>query len=75
MKATKRDLIGRTIVDVDFRPARDGRGGFFDDPVLILDNGTRIGFLTQETDVGEYGTRICRLPSQGQATQIDPPTS
>ena len=63
--ATKRDLVGRTIVDVEFHRWHTGRAGKPDSltwttsPVLILDNGHRVYFSTDETESGEYGTRIC----------------
>ena len=57
-RARKRDLIGRTITAVDFRPFGDGRGGRAYDPVFTLDNGQRVYFTVQETDVGEFGVRV-----------------
>jgi len=62
-KATKPDLVGRSIVDVDFRafrarPEQKGDRTMAHAPVLILDNGDRVHFMTEETDVGEYGTCI-----------------
>lgn len=70
MYATKRDLIGRRIVAVDFRrfhceaksctcASGPGRSSWHSDPVLTLDNGRRLFFVTDETEVGEYGTNIC----------------
>jgi hypothetical protein len=61
-RAKTRELIGRTIVDVEWRPFR-AQPGTADrtvayQPVLTLDNGARVYFRTQETDVGEYGTLI-----------------
>lgn len=60
-----RDLVGRTIVAVDFRPFRHERalGGedlspYTTDPVLILDNGREVRFVVCETEVGEYGVEI-----------------
>jgi hypothetical protein len=57
-----RDLVGRRITAVEFRQFPDGRGGRASKPVLTLDNGRRVFFITEETDVGEYGTRICIAP-------------
>lgn len=57
-----RDLVGRRIIAVEFRQFADGRGGRTSKPMLTLDNGRRVFFLTEETDVGEYGTRICMTP-------------
>lgn len=59
MNATKLDLVGRTIVAIDFRPFSDGRGGGATAPKITLDNGRALWFTTQETDVGDYGTAIC----------------
>jgi hypothetical protein len=60
--ATKKALIGRTIVAVEFNPFSDGRGGTAHDPRLTLDNGRCIYFSTEETDIGEYG--ICMMISE-----------
>lgn len=62
MRATKRALIGHTIVGVDFGPFPDGRGGTAQQPHLTLDNGRQVWFTTEETDTGEYGTRIIITP-------------
>jgi hypothetical protein len=60
MKATVRHLLGRTIVAVDMRPFPDGQGGTAHSPVLTLDNGRRVFFVTEEIDSGgAYGTCIC----------------
>jgi hypothetical protein len=65
MSATKRDLVGRRIIDVDFRPFNrnmPGRKNYLGktyDPVLTLDNGRSLFFVVDETDVGEYGITIC----------------
>jgi hypothetical protein len=59
MKAKKTDLIGRRIVAVDFRPFDNGRGETADDPILTLDDGSKLCFIVQETEVGEYGVRLC----------------
>jgi hypothetical protein len=40
------------------RPFNDDRGGVAYDPVIILDNGTKLWFVTQETETGEYGHSI-----------------
>lgn len=63
MKATKRDLIGRRIVDVQFnrfasRPEVSGRLDACE-PRIVLDNGRTLFFITNETDIGGYGTTIC----------------
>jgi hypothetical protein len=58
MKATVRDLKGRKIVDVKLRRFRDGRGGWATDPLLTLDDGRKVWFIAQETEVAEYGVEI-----------------
>ncbi len=63
MKARKRDLIGRRIVAVDWRPFQAAPETFprlmAHFPRLMLDNGRELYFVTEETEVGEYGTRVC----------------
>jgi hypothetical protein len=59
LKATRKDLIGRKIVAVNLRSFPDGKGGTATDPLLTLDNGRRIWFVVDETEVGEYGVCIC----------------
>lgn len=66
MKATRQALIGRTITDVDFRPFAAGDGGENSrnmgkahNPRITLDNGRAMYFVTEETEVGEYGTQVC----------------
>jgi len=54
-KQIQKRLIGRRIVAVDLYPFADGRGGTATQPVLHLDNGRRVWFTVQETEVGEYG--------------------
>jgi len=60
MKATKRSLVGRKIVAVDWRKFGTGRPDLktATDPVLYLDNGRAIRFVVIETEVGEYGVAI-----------------
>jgi len=63
MRARKHNLVGRRIVDVEWHrfarspeisPKLDGT-----QPVLVLDNGTRVWFVVQESEVGEYGVALC----------------
>lgn len=70
MQANKKHLIGRTIVDVDFRPFPDGQGRTAHNPILTLDNGRKVWFVTEETDVGEYGVTVCisAAPAKKAAT-------
>jgi hypothetical protein len=65
MNARKRDLIGRKIVAVEWNrhradddPKSSRYRDWVTDPVLVLDNGARIYFTTQETELGFYGVRI-----------------
>lgn len=63
MKATSRELIGRTIVGVNFRcfVSRPSVGLRADatNPVLTLDDGSELYFVVQETESGEYGVCVC----------------
>lgn len=56
-EANKR-LRGRRIVKVLLRPFNDELRGTVTDPLIVLDDGTTLSFLTQETDVGEYGVKL-----------------
>ena len=53
-----RKCIGKRIKRIRLRPFPDGRGGRAYDPIIELDDGTRIQFYVQETDVGEYGVEL-----------------
>lgn len=59
MKATRKALVGRTIADVEFRPFRGEYGQVCHNPAIILDNGRRLYFVTEETGATEYGTSLC----------------
>ncbi len=59
----KSDLIGRTIVAIETNHFLRGmhsesRMGFAHQYTLILDNGARVSFEAEETEVGEYGVEI-----------------
>lgn len=57
--AKKRDLEGRTIVTALWDRKWDkSRGCWIHDPTLVLDNGRRVSFQTEESDMGDYGTLI-----------------
>jgi hypothetical protein len=69
MNATERKcvaqrLVGRTITRViwyvfDTKTAGVSRTDrMSQQPILVLDDGTRVAFMTDETEVGEYGTTI-----------------
>ena len=62
----KRQLVGRKILDFRRCQFADGRGGIAYDPEIILDNGTAIRFVVQETDVGEYGVLLVLASNQGE---------
>ena len=65
MKATSRNLLGRTIAAVDFNVFATGVGKQKStDPVITLDNGARLRFRVAETEVGEYGIEILILKKQ-----------
>lgn len=56
-----RDLVGRKIVAVRFNRYRCRTGNKFDwatQPEITLDNGRILRFVTQETDYGDYGTKL-----------------
>ena len=67
MIATKKALVGRAIVDVDFQPFPDRKGGTAHRPRLTLDDGRVLYFVTEETEVGDYGTSICITTKPGRA--------
>lgn len=65
-EATAR-LKGRRIVKVEmnaFRDGRRGRNSYAHDPIIYLDDGTQIGFVTEETEVGVYGVDLIIIPKQ-----------
>jgi hypothetical protein len=71
MKVNKRDLIGRKIVNVEWNSfrAREGRERTMaTDPMLVLDDGTRLRFLAEETDFGYYGVKIIKMDGKAEAT-------
>lgn len=75
MKARRNHLIGRTIVAVDFGPFDNMRGGTAYAPRITLDNGRQLYFVSQETDTGDYGTKICITPNDklGHGTTVKAP--
>ena len=61
MSVNPRHLIGKKIVAVDMQPFDDGKGGTAHDPVITLDDGSRLCFITEEIDSGDcYGVDIVR---------------
>lgn len=67
-KRVVRSLIGRRIVavqlnrfdrNVEGQPVRyAGKDRWATAPEIVLDNGQRLRFLVQETEVGEYGVEL-----------------
>ena len=58
-------LIGLTIVAIDLRPFDANMDSSTDrprafNPILTLSDGSRVTFLVQETEVGDYGVEIVR---------------
>ena len=50
-------LRWRTIVEVHLNPFDNGRGGTSTEPVFVLDDGTRVWFVVEETETG-YGVQV-----------------
>ena len=57
----ERELVGRKIVGFKANPFADGRGGLAHDPALVLDDGSILRFVVEETDVHEYGVFVRRI--------------
>ena len=71
-KRETRALIGRRITGVElhrfdrnrnkqeegYPQPYGGKDRWASDPVIELDNGQRLRFVVQETDVGEYGIEL-----------------
>lgn len=55
---SERQLVGRRIIKFSPCPFSDGRGGTAHDPVITLDDGSRLTFIVEETDTGEYGVFV-----------------
>lgn len=60
--ATSRLLEGRRIVGFEANRFPDGRGGTAHRPVIVLDNGARLTFVTEETEIGDYGVACVYHP-------------
>lgn len=61
LKEKTKLLKGRRIVAIEWRAFRRRVGRENDwttDPVFTLDNGVRVTFSTNETEVGEYGISV-----------------
>lgn len=62
-RATAKQLVGRRIVAVDFRPFPTGRGrGRTTNPSITLDDGSILTFDVEETEDLDYGVEIMRAP-------------
>lgn len=61
MKFNPKWIIGKRIKSVELRPFNryEYSKGTTTDPVITFDDGSSIRFLTEETEVGEYGVAIC----------------
>lgn len=61
LESAYKKLIGRTIVGVEphcfltDNAGTNARNGWTSDPTLMLDDGTRVRFIVDETETGEYG--------------------
>lgn len=58
MGLNPRWIVGKRILAVEMNPSDDGRGGTAYSPVIRLEGGAKLRFVTQETETGEYGTEI-----------------
>ena len=58
-----REIVGKKIVGFNpgLFPDGQGAGAMAHDPVIFLDDGSRLHFLAEETQVGEYGVQIIRF--------------
>jgi hypothetical protein len=56
-------IIGRKIIAVEMHPFEGENHLTAHAPVITLDNGARIFFVTEETGLSEYGTAICYRPA------------
>jgi len=59
----KRDLVGKTIADIEWNLFTDGRGGWAHDPTIIFNDGSRLSFSTEETENHGYGVAFCYSPA------------
>lgn len=55
-----REIVGKKIVRFEPRTFSDQRGGTAHDPVIVLDDGSFLTFITEETETGDYGVFILR---------------
>lgn len=54
----KNQIIGKKIVGFEPGSFKDGMGGTAHDPLILLEDGRSLYFVTEETETGEYGVFI-----------------
>jgi hypothetical protein len=66
-----RRLIGRRIVGFEPNPTPDGpRRSVVHSPVIVLDDGSRLTFVVEETDEGgDYGVLIIKTRGTNRAKE------
>ena len=68
-----RQIVGRRIIGFDPKPFSDGRGfATCHDPEIVLDDGSVLVFVTEETGKGSYGTWIGRRGATSHRAKLDP---
>lgn len=71
-RSIKQALCGRIIVNVAFNRYDDGRGSTATDPVVVLNDGSQMKFLSIDTET-DCGVRILVVPPEGKKTPPDAP--
>lgn len=64
-------IVGKTVAKVEmnsFEAAPDVNRRLAHDPRVTFTDGSSIRFVTQETEVGEYGVEIVYRPARQQRT-------
>jgi hypothetical protein len=64
-----RHLVGKKIVAFHANPWPDSRGGTAHNPVIVLNDGTELHFVVEETNTGEYGVLVSRCRSKLEGTR------
>ena len=59
-KQAQKLLVGKTIARIELNPFERGdpEGTICTQPVITFTDGSRITLMTEETEVGEYGTAL-----------------
>lgn len=71
VEAACKRLVGRMIVAVEphafltDNTGTNARNGWTCDPTLVLDDGSCVSFVVDETETGEYGFSIIRTKTRG----------